>query len=123
MFQKVQRASMAKPMGLPHGPFPLTGAGVKNVLFTGPGAYALGKRGDDGVFYIDYVGRADDDVARRIGEHVAESSPQFHFTYCPSAEAAYEKECQLYHDFPTTKNIYHPAKPKGSNQKCPVCSA
>jgi hypothetical protein len=113
---------MPKDMGLPYGPYPLTSQGVTNNVLSGsPGAYALGKRGDDGVFYIDYVGRADEDIANRLYDHVTETSPQFHFTYCISAEAAYLKECQLYHDFPTGRNIYHPAKPKGSNRKCPVC--
>jgi hypothetical protein len=113
---------MPKDMGLPFGPYPLTPQGIKaNVLVTGPGAYALGARGIDGVFYIDYVGRADDDVAKRLGDHVAGGSPQFHFTPCGSAEGAYMKECGLYHDFQPPRNINHPAKPKGLNLKCPVC--
>ena len=61
---------MAVPIGLQSGPHPLTDAGVKAaVLYKSPGAYVLGKRGDDGVFYIDYAGRSDEDVADRLSKH------------------------------------------------------
>ena len=90
---------MPKDMGLPFGPYPLTAEGIKvNVMVTSPGAYALGKRGNDGVFYIGYVGRADDGVAKRLRDHEGGISPRFHVTFCGSAEAAYVKECQLHHD-------------------------
>ena len=114
---------MAKPMGLPYGPFSLTTAGVgANVTRTSPGAYALGQRRDDGIFYIDYVGRSDDDVAKRLQQHTPERYPQFHFTYCESAKAAFEKECHLYHDFSPPDNKVHPARPRSAAWKCPRCS-
>lgn len=112
---------MAKPMGLSYGPYPLTPAGVKNVSLTSAGVYAIGERGVDGVFYIDYVGRADNDLAGRICDHVTRASPQFHYSYCASPDMAYDRECQLYHDFTPPQNLCHPAKPKGSSRKCPVC--
>lgn len=113
---------MAKPMGLPYGPYPLTGSGVKvNVLRKSPGAYALGNRGADGIFYIDYIGRSDDDIANRLQQHTPERYPQFHYTYCESVQAAYAKECQLYHDFNPVDNKVHPATPRSLNLACPIC--
>jgi hypothetical protein len=38
-------------------------------------------------------------------------------------KAAFEKECHLFHDFGETSldNKIHPARPSGSNWKCPRC--
>lgn len=102
------------------GPFPLTGDGVaKNVTRTSPGAYALG-HSDGGSYYIYYVGRSDADVATRLRQHIGEYR-QFKYEYYPSAKAAFEKECRLYHDFKPRDNKNHPARPAGSGWKCPVC--
>lgn len=113
---------MSVPMGLASGPHPLTSDGVAlAVKAKSPGAYALGKMGTDGVFYIDYIGRSDDDVANRLLQHVPEPYPQFCFGYYSSAKAAYDKECWLYHTFRPTNNKVHPAKPKNSSLVCPEC--
>lgn len=105
------------------GPFPLTSAGIDNaVTKTSPGAYALGKTEDD-VFRIRYVGRADDDVKGRLQKHVPEPYPQFKYEYYPSPKAAFEKECNLYHDFQPSDNTIHPARPKGTTYACPRCNA
>jgi hypothetical protein len=109
-------------MGLAIGPHPLTDTGVTlAVTSTSPGAYALGRMGEHGVFYIFYAGRSDDDVADRLKKHVAAPYPQFFFGYYPSAEAAYKKECWLYHTFRPADNKVHPAKPKNSWLACPEC--
>ena len=113
---------MGVAMGLVSGPHPLTSEGVKAaVLLKSPGAYALGKMGIDGVFYIDYVGRSDNDVAGRLSQHTPEYYPQFFFGYYPTAQAAHAKECWLYHTFSPAKNIYHPARPENSRLVCPEC--
>lgn len=112
---------MAKPMGL-STPFSLTRDGVsKAVTLTSPGAYALGYLGADNVFQIAYVGRSDDNVASRLMDHVSTPHAQFCFTYLGSSQAAFLKECSLYHDFNPPENTIHPAKPKGSNLTCPNC--
>lgn len=109
-------------MGLASGPHPLTAAGVNaSVTAKSPGAYALGKMGNDGVFYIDYVGRSDEDVADRLTKHTPEYYQQFFFGYYPTAQAAHAKECWLYHTFKPVKNLIHPAKPKSSWLACPEC--
>ena len=103
-----------------YGPFALTADGVSNnVKGIGPGAYALGSTGDDGIFYISYVGRSDDDLAERLQQHVIEYYPQFKYGFLDTAKAAFEKECHLYHDFNPPDNKVHPAVPKGTNCACP----
>jgi len=113
---------MAKPMGLQFGPYPLTDSGVDANVSASIGAYALGEHRTDGIFYIDYIGRSDVNLAARLKQHVTEPSPHFRFTYCPSAKAAFEKECNLYHDFTPPKNKVHPARPQNSNWSCPRCT-
>ncbi len=107
------------------GPWSLTNEGIdRAVTETSPGAYALGRTGDSGTFLIGYVGRADDDLNGRLKRHVGNYN-QFKAAYYPSAKDAFEKECQLYHDFGGAEgkldNEIHPAKPQGMNHKCPVC--
>ena len=113
---------MPKPTGL-NGPYPLTRDGVtKAVTATSPGAYALGYLDINGVFIIAYVGRSDDDVGNRLLDHVPKPHPQFLFVYLGSAQAAFLKECQLYHDFSPPENVVHPARPRNTNWKCPRCN-
>jgi len=114
---------MATSMGLPNGPYPLTTDGVTAaVTVKSPGAYVLGeKNSSDGVFYITYAGRSDDDVANRLKQHVLEPEKQFHFAYYATPKEAHAKECWLYHTFNPPKNVIHPAKPKGSSLACPQC--
>ena len=105
------------------GPYTLSREKIDSVVTrTSPGAYALGEMKDN-TFYISYVGRSDDDVNRRLHEWVGKYA-SFKFGYYPSAKAAYEKECSLWHDFggPDGKldNKSHPAKTVVS-WACPVC--
>jgi len=103
------------------GPFPLTAPGILAAVSSySPGTYALGQTLNN-VFHIHYVGRSDADLAARLQTHVPKWYPEFKFGYFPTAKAAFEKECHLYHDFSPTDNIVHPAKPKGSGHGCPVC--
>jgi hypothetical protein len=104
-----------------YGPFALTANGVSNnVKGVGAGAYALGNTKDDGVFYIQYVGRSDDDLAARLQDHVPERYQQFKYGFFKSAQEAFEKECHLYHDFNPPDNKVHPAVPKGTECACPI---
>lgn len=106
-----------------YGPHDLTSSGIENnVKGTGAGAYALGRVGNDGTFYIDYVGRSDDDLAARLQQHVPEPYPKFKYGFLSSAKAAFDKECNLYHDFNPPNNKIHPARPRGSNWTCSRCT-
>jgi hypothetical protein len=102
------------------GPYPLTNAGVdRNVTRKAPGVYALGETRNN-TFYISYVGRSDDDVAGRLKQHIGKY-PEFKFAYATSPKDAFEKECELYHDYGGQNNPNHPARPAGSGWKCPRC--
>lgn len=102
------------------GSFALTDEKInEEITKTSPGAYALGRVKDD-TFYIDYVGRSDTDVNKRLHSHVG-NYPRFKYDYFSSAKAAFEKECNLWHDFSPADNSIHPARPNGSNWKCPRC--
>lgn len=104
------------------GPFPLTDAGVTSaVAKKSAGAYALGYTNNN-AFHVEYVGRSDDDLAARLQQHVPEHYQQFKAKYFNSAQEAFFKECRLYHDFPNDNNKVHPARTKGKNWSCPVCT-
>jgi len=85
------------------------------------GACALG-RSEGQTFYIRYVGRSDTDIAARLREHLGDY-PQFKFACFGSPRGAFDKECQLYHDFGESKldNRFHPARPPGSAWQCLRC--
>jgi hypothetical protein len=106
------------------GPFSLTGVGIDSaVKATSAGAYALGKTDVSGTFHIHYIGRADSDVCSRLKDHVAKWYPEFKYEYYPSARAAFDKECNLYHDFNPPDNQVHPACSPYTNWRCPRCNA
>ena len=90
-----------------------------------PGVYALDKT-MKGRFHASYVGRSDDDLKARLKTHVESEYKYFKFDYATYSKNAYEKECELYHDFggPEGKldNKSHPDKPTNSGWKCPKCS-
>jgi len=90
-----------------------------------PGVYVLDKS-STAPFHVDYVGRSDDDLNARLKTHVGSVYKYFKFDYATSPKNAFEKECELYHDFggPQGKldNKVHPDRPAGSGWKCPKCT-
>ncbi len=96
----------------------------EKVTRTSAGNYALGYV-DNETFYVQYIGRADTDVASRLKQHVGESYKRFKFSYATSPKAAFEKECENYHDFGGVEgnldNKIHPDRPKNAGWKCPRC--
>lgn len=97
------------------------------------GNYAYGYLNDKGAFVVKYVGRSDTDLRDRIkhGIQKFKDNPklryeQFKFSYADSAEEAYRKECQNYHDFGgpngLLENDIHPDAPDGSTLTCLICS-
>jgi len=87
------------------------------------GAYALGyvSVGDD--FMPKYVGRSDNDLNGRLKTHIGEGCSKFKFEYYSSAKKAFEKECNLHHDWKEQlDNKEHPDRPSGTNWKCPRCN-
>lgn len=108
-----------------NGSYELTRAKVNEIVTrTSPGNYALGYKIDK-VFYVQYVGRSDTDVAERIKQHIGEGYERFMYSYASSAKAAFEKECINYHDFGGSQSLHnkiHPDRPAGTNWKCPLCN-
>jgi hypothetical protein len=105
------------------GPFKLDKETIdREVTRTSPGNYALGRKNEKGTFLVDYVGRADSDVKARLKSWVGKTTrPLFKYSYESSAKAAFEKECENYHDFNPPDNDAHPDRPDGTNWKCPRC--
>lgn len=106
-----------------NGPYKLDGETIDaKVTKKSPGNYALGRKDDEGTFLVGYVGRADSDVNARLKSWVGKTKrPLFKFSYATSAKAAFEKECNNYHDFNPPSNDVHPDRPNGTNWKCPRC--
>ena len=103
------------------GPFRLDPRTISvEITRTSAGTYALGEVRSDGGFYIYYVGRSDTDVGNRLLDH-AGKYPAFKYGYSSSPQAAFEKECELYHNFGPPDNTLHPDRPKNSGWKYPHC--
>ena len=111
------------------GPFALTDKEVnervpENVI----GNYAFGYIDkEDGAFVVCYVGRSDSDLKKEIKQQMktdrAKGCTHFMFSIAKSTKEAFEKECRNYHDFgecDCLNNDIHPAKPAGTEYKCPV---
>lgn len=85
-----------------------------------PGVFAVGHRGPDGKFYVDYIGRADRDLREKLLSLIG-SGNLFKFRQTPSNEAAFHAECDLFHELKPPGNRMHPDRPAGTNWECPRC--
>jgi hypothetical protein len=104
-----------------HGPFSLTDEVIdREVGRSQPGAYALEESADLVNFRVVYVGRSDSDVNNQLHVHVG-SYKRFRYESCSSPEAAFQRECALYHDFEPRDNPIHPQRPTGAKWTCPRC--
>ena len=103
-----------------YGPFPLTDERIDDNVVSSPGVYALGyTHGDE--FVIAYLGRADSDLATELTTHLSGTYPLFKFAYALSAEDAFAKQCELYHQCTGLENDVHPNPPQGSEAMGPRC--
>lgn len=104
-----------------HGPYPLTDAAINsNVLGMGPGAYALGASGSFTGISVQRVGRSDVDLNGRLHNYVGEYS-SFEYGFFDTPQAAFRKECELYHREKPADNIIHPDSPTGMALSCHIC--
>jgi hypothetical protein len=108
------------------GPHSLTLQSIAEVVTeTSPGSYTLGHVRENG-FCILYVGRSDDDVAKQLRSAMRQHPhyKAFVFRYAPNPRAAFDKECEDFHDFGGTErldNMGHPKPPVETDWLCPRC--
>ena len=103
------------------GPYFLTFDGINEaVARQSAGVYALGSNDPSGNFKVKHVGRSDADVRAKLRDCIG-SDVMFKYCFYSSARAAFEKECELFHDFSPPGNRIHPGRAKGSNWECPRC--
>jgi len=92
------------------------------VTRTSPGNYALGYKNEQGKFIVNYVGRSDNDLNQELKNYLPGTGyRRFKFGYAQSPKAAFEKECENYHDFDGLDNEIHPRRPDESDWICPRC--
>ena|SRR2546426_3460807 len=100
--------------------YALTGDNIDAVVMeTAAGVYVLDKTPTGG-FTVSYVGRSDADLNKCLHDHVG-NYEFFEYAYCSSPKAAFEAECELYHDYRPPDNIVHPERTTNSGWKCPRC--
>lgn len=85
------------------------------------GNYALGYQNQEGYFVVKYVGRSDSDVANRLKQHIGEDYSHFKYSYASSPKAAFEKECENYHDFGGDENLVNEIHPRRPDDSYAVC--
>jgi hypothetical protein len=106
-----------------NGPYKLDNKTIdEKVTKKSAGAYALGSLGEKKGFIPEYVGRSDDNINDRLKKWVDKGYTHFKFKYYGSPKAAFEKECNLYHDWKKQlDNKQHPDRPDDANWQCPRC--
>jgi hypothetical protein len=108
------------------GPYSLTAQKIAEVVTrTSAGNYALGHVRENG-FCVLYVGRSDDDVGKRLRSWASQHPryKAFVFSYAPNPRAAFDKECEDFHDLGGTEaldNVAHPQRHAKTDWLCPRC--
>ncbi len=104
------------------GPWQLNAETIDdNFTKVSPGNYALGEINGKGAFVVSRVGRSDEDLNGRLHQHIGSYS-HFKASYASSKKAAFEKECNNWHDFEPPDNKIHPDRPSGMSWSCPRCT-
>jgi hypothetical protein len=87
-----------------------------------PGVMALGytDRTMASVFRINQVARHDTDLQSALLNLIG-TSQEFKFRHCESAQAAFEHECDLFHDFRPPYTPLHPVRQPQTSWVCPRC--
>ena len=87
-----------------------------------PGVFVLGRLNTRGALNrVEILGRSDFDLASELKDHARALVHQaFLFETALSAAAAFEMECELYHEFRLV-DFLHPERPRYTTWKCPVC--
>lgn len=86
-----------------------------------PGVFALGYS-RDGEFVPAYLDRADADLRAALQGYLNGPFPQFTFVYAISSEHAYQRHCEIYHNYVSPPNVAHPVPPRDAEWLCPCCA-
>lgn len=110
---------------LAYGSYPLDESTVDaRVTKVSPGAYAVGaEKGKH--FSVQLVGRSDTDIRPALKQYIGEYD-RFKFEYFDTPEAAFVRECLLYHRFNEPAGRLaegHPVRSAGTSWQCPKCNA
>ena len=70
-------------------------------------------------FQISRVSHVDGDLGGELRKYIGKYSG-FRFKFFRSTRNAYDKECQIYHEFRPSKNIKHPTRPRNTKFLCSV---
>jgi hypothetical protein len=104
-----------------HGPLTLSfDSVVSSIRPHSPGVFAIGHVDGTGCFYVERVGRSDNDLRRALQDCIG-TAPQFKYLELPTPDQAFAKECLLFHDFKPPRNQFHPEPPFDSERDCPRC--
>jgi hypothetical protein len=104
-----------------HGPYKLNFDTIDAAITrSSAGVFALGYTSAEGKFCINHVGRADTDVKSKLRNCIGWAT-FFKFSYTPTSKAAFERECELFHDVSPPGNRVHPGRPNGTSWECPRC--
>ena len=113
-------------LDMQYGPYPFTAEGIQKIpVEESPGNYALGYL-KESALVPKYVGRSDTDLLAELDSRLAwaDKYSNFKCDYASSVKAAFDKECNNYHDFEKQLDIErHPDRPDGTDYQCPRCDA
>lgn len=105
------------------GPTQLTSNNIdKLIQARSPGNFALGHI-EGKAFIVQYIGRSDENLNEKLKSCIGKYQ-LFKWSYASSEIAAFDKECQNYHDFGGNidlDNDNHPEKPDGEFVVCKIC--
>jgi len=108
-----------------YGPYDLTPENIERYVKPYvPGVFAVGYMRENGTFVVRYIGRSDADVRSALRGQPSDESTRFKWLESASQMAAFDTQCELYHQFgglDTLENEEHPERPKGSKWVCPLC--
>jgi len=106
------------------GPYRLVDYEINQNIDRCPGTYVLGYINQENLFAIKYVGRSDIDLNKRLHDWIGENYSSFKASCFNTAKEAFNRECQIYHDFGGSErldNKEHPDRPDNANWECPIC--
>ena len=121
MVKKIPKSGLGKPMPLEE--LTIQEEVDRSKDWSSASVFVLGgvrKDGDGKLrFHIRKVSHVDGDLGKELRKFIGKYSG-FRFKFFRSTRNAYDRECQIYHNFKPIENIKHPVKPKDTKFNCSV---